>query len=239
MATPVYAGRTGRDANNARLGPKSGESQLRNRGRYAVDTMSFLLRWLPSAAVLTVVLLSTPAVSATEVRISAKALERTLRTQLFTGPQGRYYMKGDASSPCYVYASDPHVAYKDDRIVVQVKTRARLGTSLRGTCIGVGLSDEAEVSLLPDAEGETIGFRDARIEHISENRELNFLMSPFLKSKLPAQLKVNAAELMRKVLSGSAEKTGYTLTLSSLKLHSLLVEGGSLVLDVDSNLSVD
>ena len=177
--------------------------------------------------------------SATEVRISAKALERTLRAQLFTGPEGRYYMKGDPAAACYVYASAPHISFRDDRIVVQVKTRAKLGTSLHGSCLGVGLSDEAEVSLVPDAEGETIGFRDARIEHISANRELNFLIVPFLKNKLPAQLKVNAAELMRKVLSGSAEKTGYTLTLSSLKLHSLLVEDASLVLDVDSDLRVE
>ncbi len=177
--------------------------------------------------------------SATEVKISAKALERTLRAQLFTAADGRYYLKGTPSSPCYVYASDPHVSLKDDRIVVEVKTKARLGTSLHGSCIGVGLSDQAEVSLIPDAQGEAIGFRDARIEHISENRELNFLLVPFLKNKLPAQLKVNAAELMRKVLSGSAEKTGYTLTLSALKLHSLLVTGSSLVLDVDSDLTVD
>lgn len=67
----------------------------------------------------------------------------------------------------------------------------------------------------------------------------NFLMVPFLKSKLPERLKVNAAELMRKLLSGSGEKTGYALTLGSLKLHSLLVEGGALVLDVDTDLRVD
>lgn len=192
-----------------------------------------------AAFALSLALFSSREAWATEVKISAKALERTLREQLFTGPEGRYYIKGDASSACFVYASEPHVTLKDDRIVVQVRTRARLGTSLRGTCLGVGLSDQAEVSLVPDAEGETIGFRDARVEHISENRELNFLLVPFLKNKLPAQLKVNAAELMRKVLSGSAEKTGYTLTLSSLKLHSLLVQGASLVLDVDSNLTVD
>ncbi|HMF52751.1 MAG TPA: hypothetical protein VK593_00270 [Edaphobacter sp.] len=35
--------------------------------------------------------------SATEMKISAEALERTLRTQLFNGPTGRYYMRGDAS----------------------------------------------------------------------------------------------------------------------------------------------
>ena len=92
---------------------------------------------------------------------------------------------------------------------------------------------------MPDAEGESIGFRDARIERISDNRELNFLIAPFLKNKLPAQLKVNAAELMRKVLRGSLEKTGYSLTLTSLKLHSLLVQSGTLVLDVDSALHVE
>lgn len=195
-------------------------------------------RWLRLGVFLCVIAAG-HAACATEVKISAKALERTLRAQLFTGPEGRYYMKGDAKSACSVSASDPHVRFKDDRIVVQVKTRAKLGTSVRGSCLGVGLTDEAEVSLIPDAEGETIGFRDARIEHISDNRELNFLIVPFLKNKLPGQMKVNAAELMRKVLSGSAEKTGYALTLSSLKLHSLLVQGGSLVLDVDSNLTVD
>lgn len=162
-----------------------------------------------------------------------------MRAQLFAGPEGRYYMKGDPTSACYVYASDPRISFQGDRILVQVKTRAKLGTALHGSCLGVGLSDLAEVSLVPDAEGEAIGFRDARIERISENRELNFLMAPFLKNKLPGQLKVNAAELMRKVLSGSAEKTGYALTLSSLKLHSLMVQGAALVLDVDSNLMVD
>lgn len=192
------------------------------------------------AAVVAVLLtLAAATARATEVRISAQALERTLRAQLFTGPGGRYYMKGDASSPCYVYVSDPHVSYKQERIFVQVKTRARLGTALRGTCVGIGLSENAEVSLVPEAVEESIGFRDARIEHVSENRELNFLIVPFLKNKLPQQLKVNAADLMRKVLAGSAEKTGYTLTLSTLKLHSLLIEGSSLVLDMDSNLAVD
>ncbi len=176
---------------------------------------------------------------ATEVRISAKALERTLRAQLFTGPEGRYYLRGNASSACYVYAGDPHISFRGDRIVVEVKTRAKLGTPLHGSCLGVGLSDVAEVSLVPDAEGEDIGFRDARVERISENRELNFLMAPFLKNKLPGQLRINAADLMRKVLSGSSQKAGYTFTLSSLKLHSLLVHGEALVLDVDSDLNVD
>lgn len=47
-----------------------------------------------------------------EVKVSALALERTLRTQLFNGPEGRYYMRGDATTACYVYAENPHVCSK-------------------------------------------------------------------------------------------------------------------------------
>jgi hypothetical protein len=162
-----------------------------------------------------------------------------LRAQLFNGPQGRYYIKGDASSACYVYADSPHVTFVDDRIVVHVHTKAKLGTSVHGACLGVSLSTNADVSLIPDAEGESIGFRDARIERLSQSKELNFLLVPFLSHKMPEKMKVNAAVLMRQLLSRSTETTGYALSLSSLKLHSLLVEGASLVMDVDADLKVD
>jgi hypothetical protein len=177
--------------------------------------------------------------SAVEVKISPQALERTLQAQLFNGPQGRYYIRGDANSACYVYAESPHVMFVQDRIVVHVHARAKLGTTVRGVCIGVSLATDADVSMVPDAEQESIGFRDARIERLSESKELNFLLVPFLSRKLPAQMKVNAAVLMRQLLSRSTETTGYALVLTSLKLHSLLVEGQSLVMDVDAGLTVD
>jgi len=167
------------------------------------------------------------------------ALERTLQAQLFNGPQGRYYIRGDANSACYVYAESPHVTFVQDRIVVHVHSRAKLGTAVRGTCIGVSLTTNTEVSLVPEAEQESVGFRDARIERLSESRELNFLLEPFLSHKLPAEMKVNAAVLMRQLLGRSAETTGYALTLSALKLHSLFVVGDSLVMDADASLKVD
>lgn len=177
--------------------------------------------------------------SAIEVKVSAQALERTLRAQLFNGPQGRYYIRGDATSPCYVYAESPHVTFIQDRIVVHVHAKSKLGTSVHGTCLGVSLTTDTDVSLIPEAEEESIGFRDARIERLSESRELNFILAPFLSRKVPAQMKVNAAVLMRQLLIRSTETTGYALSLDSLKLHSLLVEGESLVMDADANLKVN
>ncbi|HEY0161115.1 MAG TPA: hypothetical protein VGB69_00405 [Edaphobacter sp.] len=176
---------------------------------------------------------------ATEVGISAQALERTLRTQLFNSPDGRYYLRGDAKSACYVYAESPRVTFVQDRVVVHIHTRAKLGTGVRGACIGVTLTRDVDVSVLPDAQGETIGFRDARIDHLSDSRELNFLLVPFLSHQLPQQMKVNAADLMRQLLSRSTETTGYAFTLDSLKIHSMLVQGSMLVLDVDTRMDVN
>jgi hypothetical protein len=178
--------------------------------------------------------------SAIEVRISAQALERTLMAQLFKGPDARYYLRGKAgSSSCYVYANDPHVSFKDDRVVVHMHTKSKLGTSMHGACLGVTLNNEVDVSLVPDAEGETIGFRDVRLEKLSDSRELNFLLMPFLSGDVPRQMKVNAADLMRQVLSRSAETTGYAFSLTTLKIHSLLVQGNYLVLDVDAGMDVN
>lgn len=205
--------------------------------RYPNKTMKYLLR-----AVVLLLLLGIGGAQmacALEVKVSAKALERTLRAQLFNSPEGRYYMRGDATTACYVYAEDPHITFKDDRIVVHVHTKAKLGTSLRGSCLGVTLNTEADVSVVPDAEGESVGFRDARIERVSESKELNFLLVPFLSHKLPAQMKLNAADLMRKALSQSVATTGYVLTLDSLKLHSMLVDHEALLIDVDAAMGID
>jgi hypothetical protein len=175
---------------------------------------------------------------AVELTVSRDALERTLRQQLFAGPDGRYYLKGDAQSACYTYAQDPHLSFEQDRIVVRMKTSARMGRRVAGSCIGLSLTEPAEVSFTPEAEGETIGFRDARIDRISDQRELNFLLMPFLRHKIPASMRVNAADLLRKALAGSAVSSGYKVSLDRLKIHSIVIDGDALVIDADGAISV-
>ena len=52
-------------------------------------------------------------------------------------------------------------------------------------------------------------------------------------------MKMNAAEMMSKLLSQSVAATGYTLTLDSLKLHSMLIDHGALVVNVDEDMNID
>ncbi len=175
---------------------------------------------------------------AAELKVSRAALERTLKQQLFSGPEGRYFLKGSAQSACSVYAEDAHLDFAQDRIVVRVKTHARLGKGVGGACLGISLAPVAEVSLAPFGEGEMIGFRDAQVVKVSDQRELNFLLAPFLGRQVPRSMRVDAAELLRKALAGSTATSGYKVTVDRLKVHSVQIEGDDLVVDVDGDISV-
>jgi hypothetical protein len=176
---------------------------------------------------------------AVELNVSREALERTLKQQLFSGPNGRYYLKGNAQSPCSIYAEDAHMSFVQDRIVVRLKTHARLGRQMGGSCLGIALSLPAEVSVAPDAEGETIGFRDARVDKVSDHQELNFVLTPFLRRQIPSSMKLNAADLLRKALAGSTASSGYKVSLQKLKIHSMQIQGDDLVVDVDGDVSIE
>jgi hypothetical protein len=176
--------------------------------------------------------------SAVELKVSREALERTLKQQLFSGPNGRYYLKGNAQTPCSIYAEDARMSFVQDRIVVRLKTHARLGRHVGGSCLGITLALPAEVSVAPDGEGETIGFRDARMDKVSDHAELNFVLTPFLSHQIPSSMKLNAADLLRKALEGSTASTGYKVTLQRLKIHSMQIQGDDLVVDVDGDLSI-
>jgi hypothetical protein len=198
------------------------------------------MKWSGTTIVAGLVLLAgAVACRAVELTVSKQALERTLKQQLFSGPDGRYYLKGNPHSACFISTEDPHLSFEQGRIVVRVKTVARLGTPVGGACLGVGMTLPAEVSLAPDAEGETIGFRDAQLDKISDRKEINFVLAPFLRGQVPKSMKVNATDLLRKALEGSTASSGYKVSLDRLKIHSVQIEGDKLVVDADGDLSVE
>lgn len=181
---------------------------------------------------------ASPSLHAVELIVSRDALQRTLKQQLFSGPNGRYYVKGDAQSPCFTYAQDPQLVFLQDRIVVHMNTNSKLGRKFGNSCVGIALATPAAVSLEPDAEGETIGFRDARIDSVTDQKELNFLLLPFLRHQIPSSMKVNAADLLRKALAGSTASLGYAVNLDHFRITAIRVLGDNLVIDADGDLSV-
>lgn len=175
---------------------------------------------------------------AVELKVSRDVLQRTLKQQLFSGPNGRYYLKGSTQTPCYVYADDAKLNFVQDRVVVVINSHAKLGKAWGGSCLGISLTSSPEVSLAPFGEGEVIGFRDARLDKILDQKELNFFLTPFLSHQLPSNMKLDAADLLRKALEGSTASSGFKVTLDRLKIHSMYLEGNDLIVDVDGDISV-
>ena len=182
---------------------------------------------------------------AVELRISARALERMLKNQVFTTPPpksdlpNRRYLKGSGTSACSVFADTPQVSFAEDRVVVRVHTHANLGAAIHGKCIGIWINTESVVSFVPEAESESIGFRDARVDKLTDARELNVLLEPFLANRMPAEMKFNAADMLRTLLVHAPGETGYVLTLTSLNLRSMQVVQQELVVDLDANVKVN
>jgi hypothetical protein len=174
-----------------------------------------------------------------QLTVSRDALERTLRQQLFSTPNGLYYLKGGPHSACAITAEEPKLTFEQDRIVVRMKTHARLGHAVGGACVGMAFNFPAQVSFTPDAEGETIGFRDAHLDRVSDSKEVNFVLAPFLRRQVPSSMKVDAATLLRKALAGSTNTSGYKVTLDRLKIHSIVIQGDALIVDVDGDMSIE
>ena len=91
----------------------------------------------------------------------------------------------------------------------------------------------------PDAEGETIGFRSASLDKVSDRKEINFVLAPFLRGQVPKSMKVNAADLLRAALAGSTAASGYKVSLGRLKILSIQIVGDKLVVEADGDISVE
>jgi hypothetical protein len=76
------------------------------------------------------------------------------------------------------------------------------------------------------------------VDRVSDQKELNFLLTPFLSHQIPSLMKVNAADLLRSALQGSTASSGFDVTLERLKIHSVQIQGDALVVDADGDLSV-
>ncbi len=180
-----------------------------------------------------------PAARAGDFKVSSGALERTLRARLFNTPDQRYYLRGDARSACNLYAEDARLSFSGDRILVRVHTGGKLGTQLGSRCIGFPVSMNTVISLAPSAEGETVGVTDARMDRVSDSAELNFILTPFLSHKLPNNIKINAAAMLREILTKSTETSGYPLTLERLEIRHMHITDNFLVVNYDSDMRID
>ena len=198
--------------------------------------MTFYLRRLVAGLLVAVGCLTSA--HAVELKVARQAIDRTMRQQLFSGQYGRYYIKGTPQTPCYTYAESPQLIFAQGRVAVQLHIVAKVGKTFGSSCLGFTLNLPAQVSLVPDAQGESVGFRDARLDKLSDQKELNFILMPFLSHQVPSSMRVNAGEMLRKALASSTATSGYKIALDKLEIRSIDVQPEFLVVNGDGTISV-
>ena len=99
-----------------------------------------------------------------------------------------------------------------------------MGAALRGSYPGNALHRSPRCRWFPESE---VNSRDPGLKRISENK-VEFLIFALPEEQKPEQLKVNATELTRRMLSGWAQRTAYALTLSSAEAALVDCAGATL-----------
>ena len=175
---------------------------------------------------------------AMKVAVGPAPLQRALVRQLFATPDGRYGLRGHPGNGCYLAADHPQLSFRDNRVVLQLHIAGNIGSSVFGSCLGVNWSGDAVVSMLPQAQGTDIGFTDVRVEKLTENHDIDKLLSPLLTRAVPRAIKVDAAELARKLLVTASTKAHSQIDLQSLSLSGMQVDGQFLVLEFDGAVQI-
>ena len=179
-------------------------------------------------------------VQALTLTVGPQPLQRALVKQLFSAPDGRYYLRGKRDSPgCFLYAQDPHLRFAGNRILLDLHLTGKVGSNFAGACVGLAWSGDAEISVLPQAQGATIGFTDVRVEKLTSDHELDRLLEPLLAALVPRSLKVDAGSLVTKMLRTASERSATAITLQQISIGSIAVQGDSLALDIEGQVGIE
>ena len=70
-------------------------------------------------------------VRALTLTVGPQPLQRALVKQLFSAPDGRYYLRGKRDSPgCFLYAQDPHLRFAGNRVLLDLHLTGKVAATL-------------------------------------------------------------------------------------------------------------
>jgi hypothetical protein len=175
---------------------------------------------------------------AVQLRVGPQSLQHALTHQLQQAPDGRYYLHGRRSGGCALYATDVHVHFAQDRIVLDLHLEGKIGADFAGGCLGVHWAGDAEVSMLPQAQGAKLGFTDVRVEKVTGAGDIGGLLAPLLESRVPRNFSIDAASLVGRMLHSASVRSQTPLSLDNLSITSMQVVNNALLLGIDGSISM-
>ena len=176
--------------------------------------------------------------AALELRVGPQPLERALVKQLFSAPDGRYYLRGSRTSGCFLYAQHPQLSFAGNRIVLALQLEGKLGREFAGQCFGVHWGGNGRLSMLPQSQGANIGFTDVRVERLTGDGSIDQLLGGMIARLAPRSFHVDAGALVNNMLRHASARSGATITLGQLTIQSLQVKNNVLDATLDGTVDV-
>ncbi len=176
--------------------------------------------------------------TALELRVAAQPLQRALVRQLFSAPDGRYYLHGTRTSGCYLFAQRPQLSFSGKRVVLQMNLEGKVGREFAGQCFGVHWAGDGRLSMLPQSQGTSIGFTDVRVEQLTNNDAMDKLLGRLIATLAPRSFHVDAAPLVRNMLHHAGTRSGTDMQLDQFVIRDLQVENEMLDAQVDGVITI-
>ncbi len=166
-----------------------------------------------------------------ELRLSAALIEEFLQVIYFTDA-GRFHFR-EYSTCSYEFLQSPSVMVEDGLVRVAAEYYRRRGTEALGRCVGgPGASTTVSMSARPSAQGSTIAFEILEVKTESLPN-LTAALLDLAGVELPMTHAVDLMGAMNRILHENQ-----SFGVSSLEIHELLVEDGSVRLRLTLQLGI-
>lgn len=172
-----------------------------------------------------------PVTAAATLEIAYPSVERMIVQNLMTDG-GRYYMEGDASTPCkYAFVQEPRVSAFAGRLNVTLLFSGKAALEVAGRCVGAGDNFEIHVSGKPAFANAEIYLEDLRLD--SPDSAYFKLVAGLLRSKLDEKLRFSAKQVVDFIAAQSTGSGVGTLSVDKIRVDGIRADDDALNLSID------
>ncbi len=178
------------------------------------------------------------AYAGTELRIHASAIQKILETEVFK-ENGRYYLFGDASTPCMsAFLSDPVVSMGAGRLRIKTHFYGAIGREIGESCVGLSEDFDALMTGIPVFRQGALTIDSIEVTGLSGNPKFDEYVVTFLKQELPGMIEYKLKEEIQKLLIENRDKTPFRIDLLNIDIPKIQVLENQITLLVDLGLEI-
>lgn len=180
----------------------------------------------------------TTAHAGTEIRIHASAIQKILETEVFR-ENGRYYLFGDASTPCMsAFLSDPVVSMGESRLRIKTHFYGAIGREIGENCVGLSEDFDAVMTGIPVYRQGALTIDSIEVTGLSGNPKFDEYVITFLKQELPAMIEYKLKDEIRKLLIDNRDRIPFRIDLLTIEIPKIQVLDNQMTLLVDLGLDI-